>query len=467
MEGVTLDKWGYEVKTSSDACIAAINSYYDQVLGYGRKRDVILEAPKADPRCVLGNILAASFICSSDPARTPQFLDASKKYLENGSGYEKAVFDVVSYFIHPDRDDDLAVDMHSKHLKNYPKDLLSLKRIQVLCFYMGRPDLSLQLVEQVLPLNKQASFIYGMLAFQLLELGRMLDAEKAAKEGIQINKEDAWSQHALCHVYQYECRFKEAIEFMEECSSSWSFLSSFMYTHNWWHVALCYLEGHSPIEKVREVYDTHVWKELERSDATPAEVYLNALGLLLRIYVRGQIKVFEDCLSILANCLQDQSVWYLEWHLDVLIVWTLTYAGEISRAEDLLSGLRSRLSLMPDKKRRLMQQGMLLAEALHEYGKGENEKALKLLGLEFDVMNFKVIGASDEQLDVFNEVWLALLINTGQATKAIQTIEKQLEKRDGAPFLWRLLEKSYQMLERPEAASAGEKARELEAAYFP
>lgn len=45
------------------------------------------------------------------------------------------------------------------------------------------------------------------------------------------------------------------------------------YTHNWWHVALCYLEGHSSMERVREVYDVHIWKELERSDATPAEVY--------------------------------------------------------------------------------------------------------------------------------------------------------------------------------------------------
>lgn len=29
--GVKLDRWGYEVKTNSDACISAINSYYHQV----------------------------------------------------------------------------------------------------------------------------------------------------------------------------------------------------------------------------------------------------------------------------------------------------------------------------------------------------------------------------------------------------------------------------------------------------
>nr|XP_009798703.1 PREDICTED: uncharacterized protein LOC104244883 [Nicotiana sylvestris] len=74
-----------------------------------------------------------------------------------------------------------------------------------------------------------------------------------------------------------------------------------LYTHNWWHVALCCFEGHSPMEKVRDVYDQNISKELERSDASPAEVYLNAVGLLLRVYVRGRINVFGDCLKILAS----------------------------------------------------------------------------------------------------------------------------------------------------------------------
>jgi len=77
----------------------------------------------------------------------------------------------------------------------------------------------------------------------------------------------------------------------------------------------------------------------------------------------------------------------------------------------------------------------------------------------------KVIGASDEQVDVFNEVWYNMLLNTGKASKgkisnffsdvqthesssltimmkfitAIEVLEKQIKKRDGVPYLWRLL----------------------------
>lgn len=43
-------------------------------------------------------------------------------------------------------------------------------------------------------------------------------------------------------------------------------------THNWWHVALCYMEGHSPVERILEVYDHYIWKELEKVDAFGPEV---------------------------------------------------------------------------------------------------------------------------------------------------------------------------------------------------
>lgn len=53
------------------------------------------------------------------------------------------------------------------------------------------------------------------------------------------------------------------------------------YTHNWWHVAVCYLEGCSPLDKVLEVYDCHIWNELQRSDADCGEVYYLGLQLLM------------------------------------------------------------------------------------------------------------------------------------------------------------------------------------------
>ncbi|KAI3987776.1 hypothetical protein MKX01_028510 [Papaver californicum] len=379
---VKFDKWGYPVLTSSDSCISAINSYYLEVLSYGRKPSVILEAPTHDQSCVLANTLAGYLVSSSSASKSQFHLSSAKSQLKYATSYEKAVFDAISSLVVKDRDDHLAYDLHSKLLKQFPKDLASLKRGQILCFYMGRPDLCLSLVEQVLPQNQQEDYIHGMLSFPLLELGRNSDAEKA-----------------LCHVLHYECRFKEAREFMKKCSSSWGSRSSFMYNHQ-------NLPSSRTIG-VLEVYDHHIWKELQRSDASRVEVCLNALALLMRVYVRGHISSFGDRLKILVDCLTDQPVWHIEWHLDILILWALASTNK----------------LLKQKKKQSLQTGNLV----------------------------------DEQLDVFNEVWYCVLN---------QPIEKRIKKTEGVPFLWRLLERGYSLAGREDVNDISERDRFLESAYF-
>ncbi|KAL4198590.1 hypothetical protein AMTRI_Chr03g46700 [Amborella trichopoda] len=295
--------------------------YVWKVLCYGRERKVIMAAMEEDRECVLANALAALFLFSRDTSAASRHLQVAAARLL---------------------------------LREFPRDLASLNRAQALCFYMGRPDLSLGLVEQqVLPENQQESYIYGMLAFPLLELGRMSDAEISARKGLEINKSDPWSQHAV-------------------------------YTHNWWHVALCYMDGHSPLNRILDIYDRHIWAELQRDDADCAE-----------------------------------ESWHVDWLLDLLSVWALAHIGEIPRAEDLVKSIKSRLYSMSQKKQQSLHKGVLLAEALFEYGRGDYQHAYDILGPDFNANNFKVIGASDEQLDVFNEVWYTILLNTGYTSKGI------------------------------------------------
>ncbi|CAH8337033.1 unnamed protein product [Eruca vesicaria subsp. sativa] len=461
-------RWGYEVNASSDDCINAIDSYFHQVLSYGRNGKVILEAPLYDKDCVLGNVLAAHYLSSSsDLSKANTYVEAARSNIEQATPYEKAVFEAISYMISEDRDDDLALELHTELLKKFPKDLASLKRAQDLCFSMGQPAPFLSLVQQVLPVNQEESYIHGMLAFPLLELGRMEEAVAASKKGYEINKEDAWAHHCLCHVLHHECKFKEAVELMEELAESWHSCSSFMYAHNWWHIALCYLEGGSPMSKIEEIYDNHIWKELEKDDAVPSEVYPNALGLLVRLDVRDALKgSFEDRLKLLAARLTDQESWYLKWNLDILIVWALAKAGETSKADELLEGLKFRVSKMNKKKQQVMQKGIQLGEAVYEYAKGNYKQALDLLGPDFNAFGYKMIAASDEQIDVFNEMWCQLLLKTGQSSTAKEVIRERIKVRDGVPFTWRLLEKSYAMEGNAKAESAGERAKKLESSYF-
>ncbi|CAD6206223.1 unnamed protein product [Miscanthus lutarioriparius] len=339
---VRRDMWGQEYRTSSADCAAALDAYYAAFMSFGRGRvAAVLRASAADPTCALAAAHAAHAVAPRDPAGAAAFLAAAKDNLL---------------------------------LKQFPRDILSLKRAQLICFYLGKPDLSLKFVQQVLPKNQDQNFIYGMLAFPLLELGRMDEAERAARKGLAINKNDFWSQHNLCHVFQQECRFREATEFMESCSPSWEACTSFLLTHNWWHVAVCYLEAESPLCKVLEIYDHNIMKELEKSDCEAAEVYLNALGLLLRLYIRGHIDSAKERLTTLLDELKNESIWHAEWLLDLLILWALASMSELKSAHNMLESLKSRVRSMDRNQQQVMQKAIKLAEAAYEYGKGDHMK---------------------------------------------------------------------------------------------
>ncbi|KAG2546771.1 tetratricopeptide repeat protein 38-like isoform X2 [Panicum virgatum] len=464
---VRRDMWGQEYRTSSAECAAALDAYYAAFLSFGRGRvAAVLRAAAADPSCALAAAHAAQAVAPRDPARAAAFLAAAADNLGNATKYERAVFGTLSAMVGEGGNEEVALERHFELLKKFPRDLLSLKRAQLICFYSGKPDLSLKFVEQVLPENQDQNYIYGMLAFPLLELGKMAEAERAARKGLAINKNDVWSQHNLCHVFQQECRFREATEFMESCSPSWMACTSFLLTHNWWHVAVCYLEAESPLQKVLDVYDKNIMKELEKSDCEAAEVYLNALGLLLRLFVRGHVDLAKERLTTLLDALKDESVWHVEWLLDLLTLWALSSMGELNSARNMLESLKSRVSSMEENRQQVMQKAVQLAEAVYEFGNGEHKKVFDTLGPDFDALCYKMIGASDEQVDVFNEVWFIVLINAGETSKAIDVLGKQIRKREGAPFLWRLLGKAYSLDGRDADASvAYEKANALQAAY--
>ncbi|KAL0795419.1 hypothetical protein Bca101_066796 [Brassica carinata] len=103
--------------------------------------------------------------------------------------------------------------------------------------------------------------------------------------------------------------------------------------------------------------------------------------------------------------------WYISWNLDILIVWALAKVGETSRAHELLEGLKFRLivSKMNKKKQQMMQKGFSPEKlCMNTQRVTTNKLNLDLLGSDFNAFGYKIIGASDGQIDVFNGMWCQL-----------------------------------------------------------
>lgn len=79
--------------------------------------------------------------------------------------------------------------------------------------------------------------------------------------------------HSCMHIKLFQLEFLFEWIFRFDILDVWE-ISIFRVTHNWWHVALCYLEANSPLSKILEIYDNYIWKELEKPDAMGPDVLL-------------------------------------------------------------------------------------------------------------------------------------------------------------------------------------------------
>ena len=121
-----------------------------------------------------------------------------------------------------------------------------------------------------------------MIAFGYEQCHQLEQAEASARHAIDIEPTDAWAHHAIAHVMLTQGRVLEGAAFMEEMAPRWDGLNSFMYSHNWWHLALFYISM-GKHDEVRAAYDTHVWG-LEKNFA---QDQIGAASLLARMELAG------------------------------------------------------------------------------------------------------------------------------------------------------------------------------------
>ncbi|KAH0738236.1 hypothetical protein KY290_036941 [Solanum tuberosum] len=142
-------------------------------------------------------------------------------------------------------------DQQSSHKSLFPRHIgdvhfyyvaESAKRTDSAFFLLASTELVFMkrfLIEKdfhVLPVKMRESYN----ADGLLVCAPYADVHEDAKHRLENDSKLPWTYHTLCHVYQSEFCYKEAILSEANCSTPWSPLSFFNSTHNEGRIALCY-----------------------------------------------------------------------------------------------------------------------------------------------------------------------------------------------------------------------------------
>jgi tetratricopeptide (TPR) repeat protein len=171
-------------------------------------------------------------------------------------------------------------------LTDHPTDALALRLAQDAYFFLGRSAAIRDCAERVMPAwdrdNPLTSFVFGLYAFGLEEMGDLKRAEDFGRQALDRNPRDAWATHALAHVMETANRHEEGVAFLKSTRAEWAH-AHFMAHHNGWHLALFLIEQ-GRFDEVLADYDRFTAPKLA-DDVTLDRI--DAASLLWRLELAG------------------------------------------------------------------------------------------------------------------------------------------------------------------------------------
>ncbi|MBW4602047.1 MAG: tetratricopeptide repeat protein [Calothrix sp. FI2-JRJ7] len=395
------DAQGLEVSTDSHEAVDAISSFTNQSLTYGKEAlNVVKQGLLADSTCAMLHAYAAAHFLSQENeqanSQAIRYLQAAIKYSTNITEREKLYIKAISAWAI--KRIDVAIALHETITDKYPRDLISVQQGQYHYFYLGDKERLVNIAQKVLPQNEDNYFLYGMVAFGLEQCHQYEQAEAMGRMATSYNRNDPWAHHAVAHVMEAQARIDEGIAWMESLADTWNDCNSMLYTHNWWHIALYYLERGNH-QKVLQLYNTHIWGRA-RKDSPKDQV--GAISLLLRLELRGvDVSEYWQSLAIyLLPRLHEHALAFQDLHY----IYALARAGYTDWANEMrLSMYQHALSLPSYIRRQWLEVAIPVARGLVAYANGEYSNT---------VINFKQvlprlheIGGSHAQRQLFKQVY--------------------------------------------------------------
>lgn len=435
------------VSDASPRAIAALDFLREQWLAYGNRLAEFLPAVDSDPDCPMVVMMTALLHLSMENRQgyrdalplleharslTPRMNERERLWLAAVDGQYRDDLEAVTR-------------AHEALAERFPRDVFAVKMGQKHCFYVGDFDGMLRLADRTLEANSDVSHFHGMRAFALEQCHRLEEAEEAGRLAASLSRNDPWAHHAVAHVMETQGRLDEGIAWMQANSRAWDQCNSFMYTHNWWHLALFLIDAERHDEALA-LFDDRVWgvwKEFSQDQ-------VNAVALLARLELRG-VDVgdrWQDVARYLLPRLHEHVSPFLDLHY----VLGLARAGERAAAIEMLASLEEYAQSVPPFVTRAWRDAAVpVAHGIAAYAQGDWAAAVN--GFAAGLPNLQAIGGSHAQRDLFEQLHLDALIRAGWNDKALARLQQRDLARPAIPAIKRSLADIHARLGQSEAAA--------------
>lgn len=349
-------------------------------------------------------------------------------------------------------------DLHAavRHWENAllinPRDLLAMRLCHDLAFFLG--DVR-NLRDTVGRVRREwhsdmpgYGYLLGMHAFGLEEFGDYRRAEETGREALDINPKDSWAVHAVAHVMEMTGRQSDGINWLESRQNNWAYEGNFFAIHNWWHLALYYLDL-GRYDRVLALYDGPI-----RSDKSNSILDLvDASSLLWRLHLLGQDFGSKRWMEV-ADCWMTYANHGIYAFNDLHVMMALAATQQFDKAQQLIKSMEILANgKQTTHKLSLINIGLPACRGFLAFGQGRYSEAVKhLMPVRNSGFNF---GGSHAQRDIMNITVIEALLRDGQHRLARTLLNERLESKPSSPQNWLMMSRAYSGL--------GESKRALEA----
>ena len=459
------DGQGLDVSNATAAAIEAIDLLRDEWLAFGKRLPDVVAAAEKEERCALLPLMSANLLLTvNSPAAFDmakrQFAQA-RKLAATASTREQAWFAATEAWFAGERD--RAQKIHEDIVAEWPRDLVSAKVGQIHAIDRGDAEGILRIGERILAANRDNHYAWAMHAFGLEECNRIDEADAHARKAIEMDRRDPWAHHVVAHCLEARGHMVEGVAFMQSMSDTWNGCNSFMYTHNWWHLALFLIDLDRADEALR-LFDERVWGV----DKEFSEDQINAISLLARLELHGADVGgrWADIATYVKPRLHEHFSPFLDLHY----LYGLARAGEQSAVTEMLASLEDRAEQAKPAEREAWADCTvpaahgLAAHAFALRGSGDHAEAARLLGQAMP--HLTPIGGSIAQRALFGAIHLDALIRSGWNDAALKILQADDRERPTVPATKRALADLLRKLGRAEQAmTADYQAEQLARQY--
>lgn len=438
MSNTQHDSFG-SASTSSIEAMAGINDFAEGFVSYQARAVNVLETANTYPGSALANIYAGMLWMFLERPEAPEKSIPYALRAEHCGGLNRREQGLLSLLQAWQLHDYQRVRLVAQQLcEEFPTDLPTLKVAQYHAFNAGDASLMLKMALAGESANAHLAAMHSMIAFGYEQSHLIDEAEQAAQKALTIDSSEPWAHHALAHVHLTRGSAREGLQILSDSAPSWDGLNSFMFTHNWWHVALFELVQ-GDVSRALTIYDERCWGV----EPDYSQDQIGAISLLARLEM-ANVDVGNRWQTLLP---------YLETrHNDVVQPFlTLQYLYGLARADsvladDLLTLVRQQAESPWVAQDQVLwtEVGIPAANGLLAHARGDYEWASQVLSSVRSQM--WRVGGSHAQRDLFEQLLLDARLKSGQWALARKTLEHRRQWEADSPILQARLRHVYRQL---------------------